>query len=168
MNPSTRTSSIGWSSDRRVWDELEKVGKGLSWKKIDFDRKQSELLPGDGRGVYLICGKPPGNVIRIIEAYTILYAGQVKSAHRSLRTRFLEHLRKPNPKLRLFLECCYPNIDFWFTVTNDETQINEMEVLLQETFNPPCNSIRAPGTQPLLARLGPGRALRANNESKPD
>ena len=157
------TSAIGWSPEKRLWDELEEVGEGLSWKRIDFNLRQSDSLPKDDRGVYLICAAPPGNTISTINAYTILYAGQVKSDRRGLRSRFREHINNPSRNLQLFRGCYYHDIHFWFAATDDESQIAKLEILLIEAFNPPCNSIRAPGTRPMLARLGIGRAIRAND-----
>ena len=164
MTPSMRTSAIGWSPEKELWDELEKVGGDLSWRRVDFDSNQSDQLPRNDRGVYLICAAPPGSTISIINAYTILYAGRVKSDRRGFRSRFREHLNNPSRNLQLFRSCYYHDIHFWFAATDDESQIDKLEILLIEAFNPPCNSIRAPGTRPMLARLGTGKAIRANNK----
>lgn len=142
---------------------LEHLSKGLSWKKVDLDKNRAHLVSKNDQGVYLICASPPVKTINVISAYTILYAGQVKSHGRSLQDRFLEHIDNPNPQLKLFLNCYYPTIHFWFAVVQDQSKIDELEILLIEIFNPPCNSIKAPGTQVLLARLGAGRTIRASS-----
>lgn len=160
----SHSPASGWSPNRKLWDELGALSKDLSWKKVEFDRNRSHLVSNNDRGVYLICASPPIETISVINAYTILYAGQVKSRNRSLRTRFLEHIRNPNPQLKLFLDCYYPIIHFWFATVQDQSRIDELEVLLVETFNPPCNSISAPGTKALLARLGTGRTIRASSK----
>ena len=149
----------GWSPERNLWDELERLSRDLSWKKVEFDRNRAHLISMNERGVYLICAAPPVETIKTVNAYTVLYAGQVKSRNRSLRTRFLEHIRTPSPQLKLFLDCYYPAVHFWFAAVRDQSKIDALEALLVETFNPPCNRIRAPGTHVLLARLGAGRTI---------
>ena len=161
------SSASGWSPDRKLWDELGTLSKDLSWKKVEFDRNRSHLVSNNDRGVYLICASPPIETISVINAYTILYAGQVKSRNRSLRMRFLEHIRTPSPQLKLFLDCYYPAVHFWFASVQDESKIDDLEVLLVEAFNPPCNKIRAPGTQILLARLGTGRTISTGRKRQP-
>lgn len=159
MNPSTRSLNTGWSPERRLWDELRNVGKELSRRKIELDPNQSHLLPESARGVYLICASPPKNAINALGAYAILYAGQVKSRCRSLRSRFLEHISHPKPKLRLFVDRNYPDVHSWFAVAHELSRIDALEILLVEIFNPPCNSISAPGTKITLARIGAGRSI---------
>ena len=156
------SSVSGWSHERKLWDELNTLNRGLVWRKVEFDQNRSHLVSDNDRGVYLICASPPAETINVINAYTILYAGQVKSRNRSLRTRFLEHIRNPSLHLKLFLDCYYPAVHFWFAAVRDESKIDDLEVLLVEAFNPPCNRISAPGTQVLLARLGTGRTIRTS------
>ena len=110
--------------------------------------------------MYLIGAAPPLGAISGLNTYTILYAGQVK--RRNLRARFLDHIKKPNPKLKLFFDCYFPYVDFWYLVLDCDSKIDALETLLIEAFNPPCNSIRAPGSQVFLARLGKGRIIRAS------
>lgn len=162
MNPSTRSLNTGWSPERKLWDELRNAGRELSWKKIEFDPNKSHLLPENARGVYLICASPPKDAINALGAYTILYAGQVKSERRSLRNRFLEHIRHPRPKLKLFVDCYYPDVHFWFAIAHEPSTIDSLEILLIGIFNPPCNSISAPGTKSTLACLGAGRSIGAS------
>lgn len=162
-----RSLTPGWSPERRLWNELENLSGTLFWKKVELDRNRAHLVSESDQGVYLICASPPVQTINAINAYTILYAGQVKSRNRSLRTRFLEHIRNPSPQLKLFLDCYYPSVHFWFTAVRDQSTIDGLEALLVETFNPPCNSIRAPGTQTLLARLGIGRIIRDSRKNRP-
>ena len=166
MSPSARSLTTGWSPERRLWDKLKDLGKELSWKKVEFDPNKSHLLPEDDRGVYLICAAPPVDTINVLNAYTILYAGQVKSERRSLRHRFLEHIRHPRPKLKLFVDCYYPDVHFWFAVSHEPSKIDTLEVLLIEIFNPPCNSISAPGTKVTLARIGAGRSIGASSRNR--
>ena len=166
MNPSTRSLTTGWSPERGLWDKLKETGEDLSWKKVEYDPNKSHLLPGDDRGVYLICAAPPANTINALNAYTILYAGQVKGERRSLRHRFLEHIRHPKPKLKLFVDCYYPDVHFWFAVAHEPSKIDALEILLIEIFNPPCNSISAPGTKITLARLGAGRLIDASSQTR--
>lgn len=149
----------GWSPERKLWDELGRLSTDLSWKRVAFDPNRASRISMNQRGVYLICASPPVEAIEAINAYTVLYTGQVKSLTHGLRARFLEHIRTPSPQLKLFLECYYPAVHFWFTAVDDRSKIDDLEALLRETFNPPCNAIRAPGTQVLLARLGIGRIV---------
>ena len=142
-----------------MWNELEALGRDLSWRKVTLEPDRGHLLPNGKRGVYLIGASPPARSLNVINAYTVLYVGQVKSPRRSLRDRFLEHVRRPATKLKVFLDCYYPAVHFWYAVLNDASRIDTLETLLMETFRPPCNSIRAPGAQAFLARIGKGRAI---------
>lgn len=161
---SPHLSDIGWSTNPRLWKELDNLGKNLSWKNVNLDLSKKHLLPGNYRGVYLICAFSPSKTLDLIKAYTILYAGKVTSSNRGLRNRFIEHINHPNSILKEFLHCYYPKIDFWYAIINEQSQIDEMEAILIETFKPPCNKIRAPGTQILLARLGPGKVIGTRRE----
>lgn len=154
----TRVSSrtIGWSCQLDLWRELQQVGKNRSWRSVELDSERSHLIPL-ATGVYLICARPPIEAVKRIGTYAVIYAGQVKSPERGLRTRFLEHIHRPNPKLRMYMDCFYPNVQFWFTLASDQSGIDELEGLLIDTFNPPCNSIRAPGSSAIKGRLGTPR-----------
>jgi len=157
----TKQRFHGWSCDKNLWDELERLGKSLSWTKVPSDQNASHRVP-DGIGVYLICASPPADSVKKLKAYTVLYAGQVKSPSRGLRTRFLEHINQPTELIQLFRNCYYPNFDFWFSAVKDSSRINELENILIETFKPPCNIKRAPGSSILLARLGVGERIGTN------
>ena len=166
MNHSQQ-KSVGWSSERDLWNELVRVTGDLKWKKVGLDAGSSHRIPKDGTGVYLICASPPLEAVNAIGAYTVLYAGQVNSRNRGLHTRFLEHIRRPSQRLRTYLNCFYPTVDFWFAIVHEPAEINLLETLLIKTFNPPCNPIGAPGSQTLLARFGTPRRIRANRAHDP-
>ena len=163
MSPS-RFKSVGWSPEKKLWNELVSVSGDIQWKRVDLNSSRSHRIPKQDTGVYLICAHPPSEAVKGLNAYTVLYGGQVKSPNRGLRARFLEHIRRPSAKLRLYLDCYYPAVHFWFALLREPSEINALESLLIEVFNPPCNSIQAPGSSTLLARLGtprpigPGRA----------
>lgn len=156
---SNRLKSNGWSSEPPIWQELAGLTQLLSWKRIPFDSSRSHRVPEHDTGVYLICVSPPFGTLKKLNAYTVLYAGQVKSHIRGFRTRFSEHLKRPNATLKMFLDCYYSHVDFWFAHVHDPSQIDSLEGLLIDTFNPPCNSIRAPGSLTLVARLGTARRI---------
>ena len=166
MSPA-RSSNTGWSSERKLWTELEQLSNGLLWKKVIFEPDREHLLPDSDRGVYLICATPPIESLSVVSAYTILYAGRVKSSHRSLRDRFLEHIRRPSAKLKIFVDCYYPTLHFWYATEERQSRIDALEILLIETFRPPCNSIRAPGTRAFLARLGSGQIIGTTKKFDP-
>ena len=144
----------GWAAEKSFWQELAKSSAKLTWTRVTLELSRAHLV-SNSSGVYLICAPPPRGTVHDLKLYTVLYAGQVYSKKRGLRERFREHIKKPNPKLRIFMRCYYPSIDFWFARITDQKQIGKLETLLIEIFNPPCNSIRAPRSQSLLARLGP-------------
>ena len=148
----------GWSPNEKFWVELTSIDENLTWKCVNLDKTRKHLVPGD-TGVYLMCAHPPRNVMKALQLYTVIYAGQAKK--RGLQTRFLEHINvnQPNSKLRMFLKCYYATVDFWFALVHEQTEIDRLEVLLIETFNPPCNTIGAPGSRPLIARLGNERPI---------
>ena len=146
--------TIGWSPVKKLWHELTHISGEIRWNRVDLDTNRSHQVPHQDIGVYLICAHPPSEAVKDLNAYTVLYAGQVNSRNRGLRTRFLEHIRHPSPKLRMYVDCYYPSLHFWFAVIREPSEIDALESLLIATFNPPCNSIRAPGSPALLARLG--------------
>ena len=162
-----RLKSVGWSPERELWNELVSVTREFRWKKVGLELSSSHRIPKHDTGVYLICARPPSVAVEAINAYTVLYAGQVKSRNRGLHARFLEHIRRPSAKLRQYLHCYYPAVDFWFTIVNEPTEIDLLETLLIETFNPPCNTIGAPGSLTLLARFGTPTHIRANRAHYP-
>ena len=166
MGPARHEIS-GWSPDRTLWTTLEGLGRALSWRRVDLDPSRSHLVSASD-GVYLIAARPPSRAMAEIGFYTVLYAGQVKSMQsisRNLRVRFCEHISRPNPKLRLFIDCFYPAVHFWFAVTHDRSLIDQLETLLIRTFNPPCNTIDAPGAKVLLARIAAGQPIRAGRRN---
>lgn len=161
MAPVSKSLS-GWSPDSAIWNALEGLGRSLTWRKVDLDRNRSHLVAA-AYGVYLIGARPPSRAIAKLGFYTVLYAGQVKGVDRNLRIRFLEHISRPNPILRRYIHSFYPALHFWFAVTTERSLIDDIETLLIRTFNPPCNSIDAPGAKVLLARVGAGRPIGAGH-----
>ena len=127
-----RSETSGWSPDRVLWTTLERLGRNLSWRRVDLDPNRDHLVSASD-GVYLIAACPPSPAISELGLYTVLYAGQVNSIQsigRNLRVRFREHIKRPNPKLRLFINSYYPAVHFWFAVTHDRSLIDQMETLL--------------------------------------
>ena len=167
VNMSRRRNTVGWSPEKELWEELVHVSGDLAWKRVNLDSSHSHRIPKQVTGVYLICAPPPFEAVKMLNAYTMLYAGQVKSQSRGLQTRFLEHIRTPTAKLRLFMDCYYPRLHFWFALVHDPPQIDSLESLLIETFNPPCNTIGAPGSSTLIARLGTPRPLGTGSTAHP-
>ena len=158
-SPATQVSPLsslapGWSGERALWIELARAGQNLPWKHEPLDSTRSHLIPPGDIGVYLICSPPPEQVLDTLPVCTVLYAGQVYSERRGFRTRFLEHIQRPAPKLRVYLRCYFPGVEFWYASVRDHARRNSLETLLIETLNPPCNSIQAPGSTKLLARIG--------------
>ena len=143
-------STNGWSPDRALWCELVRVTNGLSWRNVDLDRSSRHRVP-EHSGVYAICAESPLEAQMNFNACTILYAGQSK---RCLRTRFLQHSQNPGRILQPFTSCFYPKVRFWFASVNDVSRIDEIEVLMIATFNPPCNSIQGPGASTIIAHIG--------------
>lgn len=157
--PRPSYSTPGWSPDEALWDELARISCDLIWKKVKFDASYSHLVSNQKIGVYLICANTPKEAIKQLSAYTVLYAGQVRSHEHGLQARFLEHVRNPKIKLQWYIKCYYPNVHFWFAHVDDASLIDELETLLIEAFNPPCNSISAPSSSAIIARIGAGRPI---------
>lgn len=155
------TGQNGWSDQKQVWEELKSLGADLSWTKVPFDPHVSHHVPAHRSGVYLVCARPPAEPLAALNAYTVLYAGQVKQSAHGLRARFQEHLKRPAVALRGFKECYYPDVHFWFAPVDGRRLIDDLEGLLIAAFNPPCNKVGAPGSRTLLARIGAGAPLRA-------
>lgn len=158
---SIRLAGIGWGADFDRWQKLAEieVRESLKWKKVLFLENRKEKIPEHDAGIYLICagpprvslfGKPPLGALAQLKPYNILYAGQTQ---RSLRARFLRHIKRPSPKLAVYLKC-YNSIHFWYTVIEEPETIDDMEKLLIDSLGPPCNSIHAPRAAAVEARLG--------------
>ena len=143
----------GWSPVRAAWQELARLNDDLTWKRADFHASRKDRVPRGETGVYLICARPPLQRTPKPPVYTVLYAGRT-TASEGLRSRFLKHIRKPNRKLDVYLRCYVPEVEFWYSVLTEDTKIGTLEVLLIDTFNPPCNSIAAPGSSAIRARIG--------------
>jgi len=149
----------GWSCEKSLWDRLESLGKDLSWRKVKFYPDNISKVPAKKRGVYLICAYPPVNLLKNIGAYTILYAGQVKSHHRGFQNRFSEHIKGRGTLISSFNKCYYPNLDFWFSCISEDSLIDEIESLIIDVFRPPCNKIRGHSSQYIPALLKNSRRI---------
>ena len=149
----------GWSPIRELWDELSRQTHTLDWKRVDFSLSRTVRVPPHDTGVYLICTRPPERVLHKAKPYTVLYAGQVKSRARGLRTRFRDHIQRPSRKLSIFLDCYQPEVDFWYATTADPSKIDSLETLLIDLFNPPCNNISAPRASGLRIGFGSPRPI---------
>ena len=148
--PPRRPESNGWSPNKELWDELVRLTDNLVWNNCKLDPSFKHRVPKHS-GVYVICSSPPFPPAVTLKPSIVLYAGQSKG---NLRSRFNEHSNNPGPLLQPFARCFFPNVEFWYTRIDEVSQIDEIEILLIETFNPPCNSIRAPGASTIIARIG--------------
>lgn len=155
------TATHGWSTQPNLWKCLARLTSGLKWKLVRFTRDDAILVPKQHRGVYLICANAPESVLSEVSVRTILYVGSVTSPHRSLRQRFTEHLQQPKDLLARYRKCHYQTMRFVFATTHEVELIRELESLLRTAFDPPCNSIKPPGTDFLLARIDEGTPIRA-------
>ena len=159
---------LSWSPNREFWAELRVVAQGLRWRRVNMNLNRVDGVPKDDTGVYLICVGPPQAFLRPLCPYTVIYAGQVKSRSRGLRTRFREHIQHPRPRLRLYMSCYQPEVDFWYAMTSDAARIDALEILLIDLFNPPCNNISAPGAATLRGCLGVATPIGANADDTHD
>ena len=164
--PRLGSSTPGWSADKKLWDHLDKLSRGLSWRKVEFSPSREGVVPSSEHGVYLICASPPAKTLDAVNAYTILYVGQQQGGTRSLRERFREHIDTPKPAFKAFVDSYFPAIDFWFAVVKDLATIDDLESILIETFNPPCNLARGRGAEVLLAHLGPPQPFRQSSRHR--
>ena len=151
-----------WSTEKELWSELNKIGRDTTWSMVKFDENSSQIINQNTKGVYLICAYTRIVVVKQQEEEkilrTVLYAGRSTSC---LRKRFLDHIKSPEPPLQAYLKSFHLKMEFYYTKVSDNFRISDLENLLIETFNPPCNSIRGPGTAQLLARLDPQRIIGA-------
>lgn len=141
----------GWSPDIKLWKALERTAENLIWGScIALDPNARHRIPIYS-GVYVISAEPPFKSKVAFKPSAVLYAGQSKT---DLRSRFITHCKDPSPSLKQFIQCFYPNVHFWYARIDEKSQIDKIEALLIETFNPPCNSIRAPGASTIIANIG--------------
>lgn len=120
---------------------------------------RTDGVPKRVTGVYLIRAGTPGGIFSQLAPYTGLYAGQVKSPPRDVRTRFREHTRCPQPKLHVYMSSYRPRFDSWYAMASNPDRIDALEVLLIGIVNPPCNNISVLGAAALRTRLEKPRPI---------
>lgn len=155
---SINSTPRSWSPEKELWSALNRISEDTTWSFVKFDENSGHVIPSKSKGVYLICADTPRDVLHTIGLRTVLYAGKSESC---LKTRFLRHIRSPTPKLKMYLESFISDTFFYYSKMVEISRIGEIENLLIQTFNPPCNSISGPGTSHLLARLGPPKEIGA-------
>lgn len=153
MNPHNSTPR-SWSLEKELWSKLNQISVDTKWSRVEFDKNSIQHIPPKSKGVYLICADTPQDVLREKGLKTVLYAGQSKD----LKSRFLEHTRNPK-QLKEYLESLIQYTFFYYTKVGDDSRICDLEILLRQTYDPPCNLINPPGTSYFLAHLGPSEEI---------
>jgi len=135
----------GWSLNIQDWRELAVLLTGTKWNSVPFDETARVLVP-QKPGVYMIVAKSP--VIRLDHFNSLrtpLYIGRSKS---SLRTRFSQHIKIPQERVRSIHEFCpLIAVQFLFTLVS-RSEVCTLESLLIDCYGPSANIIRG------KARLG--------------
>lgn len=135
------------------------MAQSQNWQRVTLNLNRADGVPKGETGVYLICAGPPGGIFSQLAPYTGLYAGQVKSPSRDVRTRFREHIQYPRPKLHVYMSSYRLRFGFWYAMASDPVRIDALQVLLFGIVNPPCNNISALGAVALRARVGTPRPI---------
>jgi len=118
----------------------------------------ASLVPGES-GVYAICAPIPRKDFDNVQdgplkaAYAPLYIGQSQREVEGIRRRFKIHNNNPKPLIATYLSCYSGGIDFWYSLINDQAEIDDIETRLIEAFSPPCNEQGGPGIAQLRAKL---------------
>ena len=150
MNTQNSTSR-SWSLEKELWSKLNQIGGDTTWSRVKYDKNSIQHIPPKSKGVYLICADTPQDVLREKGLNMVLYAGQSED----LKSRFLEHIRDPKQQLKEYLDSLIQYTFFYYTKVGDVSRICDLEILLKQTYNPPCNQINPPGTSNYLkAHLG--------------
>lgn len=112
----------------------------LNWKSIKFNKRNLRRLP-DKKGIYCFVVIP--NYPNFFKNIYLFYVGQTT---RTLKERFREYINdqagkgKPRPKifemLSLYKDCLY----FYYASINSESQIDEVEKKLLNSFVPHINT----------------------------
>lgn len=123
------------------WNDVSnQIPYNLSWKGYKFEKKNEVKIP-DHKGVYCFIVKP--QISNFFETKYLFYVGQTT---RTLRQRFYEYLDdqtgkgKPRPKVYEMLKLYQDNLYFFFSNINDNSQIDEVEEKLLNTFVPHINT----------------------------
>lgn len=149
MNTQNSTPK-SWSLEKELWSKLNQISGDTIWSKVKYDKNSIQHIPPKSKGVYLICADTPQDVLRDKGLNTVLYAGKTED----LKSRFLEHIREPK-QLKEYLDSLIQYTFFYYTKVGDVSRIRALEILLKQTYNPPCNLINPPGTSNFLkAGLG--------------
>ena len=156
--------SKGWSLDATKWQDLLTLEAKLClrWKRCLLRPDQSYLVP-QRPGVYVIEIPSPMQVadldklalgtVRPIRSPA--YVGETGS---SLRSRFMEHTG-PLAQDRIRSARALPlpaKLPRWFIWTEiaDYSAVQQLESIMIDCFNPPCNKIRGVKLDPVGVPAG--------------
>jgi|GEM_PF-5607676 len=151
--------SKGWSLDATKWQSLLGLEErlGLNWKRCELKADKSYLVP-QRPGVYVIEIPSPMQVADLRSLATggvrpIRSPAYVGETGASLRSRFVEHTGPlAQDRIRQARELPAPaKLPRWFIWTEiaDYPAVQQLESIMIDCFNPPCNKIRGVKLNPV-------------------
>lgn len=153
--------AYGWQDDTGAWAEIpESLRESSSWRFVGFSEIEASSVPDGEPGVYLLCTAPVGKRhtpdISRNDLFSLLFSPMYVGKTLDLRRRFLEHCRRPSPRVGRARRCFGASMTFWFHRRGRE-QIDSDEATLIRCFGPPANerpgSIKASLREPVSIGL---------------
>ena len=131
----------GWSLQRPDWDRIPSpVVLKNSWSRVQFSQGGFKSIP-ESPGVYVIAASHPDRN-RALKGhhtdlfgllYTALYIGETGD----LRERFTQHTSNQPSQVITQIRGCFQNkLDFWYLVTENKNQAQDLEPILQLALGP--------------------------------
>lgn len=147
----------GWQPDSALWAQISiTLRNSRSWRYVPFLESEAGSVPVGKSGVYLLCTSPVGRRLPrearahdlFANLFTPIYIGRTDD----LQRRFLDHCRRPSPKLFAARRCFGPSMQFWFhRLAADQTRHSEATLIA--CFGPTANdkqeTIRASVKNPI-------------------
>ena len=135
----------GWTLDRSKWDLLpDEFVVGGSWNSVQFTLADKDSIP-ESSGIYLVCtppcGRRRGDSTSPNDLFGILYSALYVGKSSNLRTRFIQHCRKPDRPIQAAFTCYSEALEFWYHRT-DVGSLRTAENSLFDCLGPPANRIR--------------------------
>lgn len=156
----------GWQLDATVWSRVSPdLVTSQEWRYVGYSEDDAASVPSDSAGVYLICVYPLSRLARtepspndlFSKFFAPIYIGRTDN----LRRRFIEHCRRPSPKVRDARKCFGSGMQFWFHRL-EVGRIAEEEAVLIRCFGPTANDRQ----EAIRATLGTGVAIGVHREGK--
>ena len=134
--------NYGWQTDPSLWTKISDHLRDDAWRFVAFAEIEAVAVPAGESGIYVFCVCPVGERFSAARTshrlfgnlFTPMYVGRTGD----LRRRFVDHCRRPSPKVRSARRCFGDAMTFWFRRL-EEDRIGYDEAVLIRCFGPTAN-----------------------------